>query len=41
MGLEVGILGKGSAAVHPFDDLCPLKDDSIRMVFTLVTRGPL
>ena len=26
---------------QPFDDFCPLKDDCIGMVFTLVTKGPL
>ena len=34
-------LAKAVQLVHPFDDLCPLKDDCIRMVFTLVTKGPL
>ena len=34
-------MAKAVQLVHPFDDLCPLKDDCIRMVFTLVTKGPL
>ena len=34
-------LAKVVQLVHPFDDLCPLKDDCIRMVFALVTKGPL
>ncbi len=34
-------LAKAVELVHHFDDLCPLKDDCLRMVFTLVTKGPL
>ena len=34
-------LSKALQLVHPFDELCPLKDDCIRMIFTLVTKGPL
>ena len=38
---KADFLGKALQLVHPFDDMCPLKDDCIRMVFTLVTKGPL
>lgn len=34
-------LAEAVKLVHPFDDLCPLKDECIRMVFALVTKGPL
>ena len=37
---KADFLGKALQLVHPFDDLCPLKDDCIRMIFTLVTKGP-
>ena len=27
--------------VHPFDSLCPLKDELLKMLFNIVTKGPL
>ena len=29
------------SVVHPFDSLCPLKDELLRMFFNIVTHGPL
>ena len=38
---KVDFLAEAVQLIHPFDNLCPLKDECIRMVFTLVTKGPL
>ena len=34
-------LEKAMSVVHPFDSLCPLKDELLKMLFNIVTKGPL
>ena len=31
-------LKKAMAVVHPFDSLCPLKDELLKMLFNIVTK---
>ena len=34
-------LERAMTVVHPFDSLCPVKDDLLKMFFNIVTNGPL
>ena len=34
-------LEKAMAVVHPFDSLCPWKDEVLKLLLSIVTKGPL
>ena len=34
------ILEKAMSVVHPFDSMCPVKDELLKMLFDIVTNGP-
>ena len=38
---KVAFLERAMSVVHPFDSLCPLKDELLKMFFSMVTIGPL